>query len=113
MGSNLYRRGYGVGVTGVDDYAALSALVFGDRSILLAEPWLVADDLSLAMGAAMYKWMQRDTRGRTDVIYPSGHEIATGLWAGNDIIKTQDPNTLIELSQNQLSDGVKTCADFT
>jgi len=93
----FFRRGFGAGVQGAEEYATLSTIVFGDRTVLLNEPWLVEEDLSLAYGAAMYKWMHQRSRS-SQVHYPSGHEIATGIWAGSTDLPTQNINTLIELS---------------
>jgi len=106
----LYRRGFGVGLKGVEDYAALSAIVFGDRTVLLREPWLVSDDLSLAFGAAMYKWMQRGARDDLAIRYPSGHEVITGLWQGNEFFPAQDVNTVIKFSLNQDMNNPRSCA---
>jgi len=72
--------------------------------VLLKEPWLVEEEVALAFGAAMYKWMQQRAKG-SQIHYPSGHEIATGLWPGFDGVPTQSINTVIELSLNQRQDS--------
>lgn len=63
------RRYNGKGImmlTGKDNVARCSVALFGDRSVLLEDPWLLCDDFETAVRSGAWYWFENDLNRYAD-----------------------------------------------
>lgn len=66
-GDGALYKGRGIMMlTGKSNYARCSAALFGDRSVLLDDPWLLSDDFELAVRSGAWFWFDRELNRYAD-----------------------------------------------